>query len=250
MEQVDTVRLGMLTPSSNSILEPLTSRMLAGRPEITAHFSRFRVTQIGLSDQALGQFSADQFLPASELLADAKVASILWNGTSAAWMGFEADETLCAAITTRTGIPASTAVLAFRDVFRAKGIGTVGLVTPYTADVQTRIQENWGRAGFACRAERHAGLAENFAFATLPAQEIGDMARAVAAEGVEAVAIVCTNLDGAWIAAEIERELGIPVYDSVAVSLWKSLSLAGVDPGQIAGWGSVFSIPAPDRSRA
>src|SRR5881628_1269412 len=51
-----TVRLGMLTPSSNSILEPMTARLLAEQPGITAHFARLRVTQIGLSTAALGQF--------------------------------------------------------------------------------------------------------------------------------------------------------------------------------------------------
>ena len=32
------VRLGMLTPSSNTALEPITSAMLAGMPEVSAHF--------------------------------------------------------------------------------------------------------------------------------------------------------------------------------------------------------------------
>ena len=32
------VRIGMLTPSSNTALEPLTSAMLSGLPEVSAHF--------------------------------------------------------------------------------------------------------------------------------------------------------------------------------------------------------------------
>ena len=43
------VFLGMLTPSSNTVLEPVTTAMLAGLPEVTAHFSRFKVTEIALS---------------------------------------------------------------------------------------------------------------------------------------------------------------------------------------------------------
>src|SRR5918912_725830 len=35
-----TLRLGMLTPSSNTVLEPITYRMLAGVPDVTAHFAR------------------------------------------------------------------------------------------------------------------------------------------------------------------------------------------------------------------
>ena len=118
-----TARLGMLTPSSNSVLEPMTARMLAGQGGVTAHFSRLRVTQIGLSQAALGQFDRGPMLAAAELLADARVSSILWNGTSGAWLGFGNDEALSAAITERTGVPASTSALAFRDLFRRRRIG-------------------------------------------------------------------------------------------------------------------------------
>ncbi|HVQ70801.1 MAG TPA: Asp/Glu/hydantoin racemase, partial [Bradyrhizobium sp.] len=59
-------RLGMLTPSSNSVLEPVTCAMLAGGPGITAHFSRFRVTEIALDAQALNQFDPSNMLPAAD----------------------------------------------------------------------------------------------------------------------------------------------------------------------------------------
>lgn len=234
-------RLGMLTPSSNTVLEPLTARMLAALPSVTAHFSRFRVTEIGLSEAALGQFDSAPMAAASDLLADAKVASIVWNGTSAAWLGFPADEALAAAVTARTGIPASTCVLAYRDLFRARGLARIGLVTPYTADVQAKILANWAAAGFDASAERHLGLSENFAFAAVGRAEIARMTHEVAAERVEAIAILCTNLDGAGLVEGLERELGIPVFDSVAVSLWKSLDLAGIDPASLAEWGDLFA---------
>ena len=48
--------LGMLTPSSNTVLEPMTTAMLDGLPEVSAHFGRFRVTEISLGAGALGQF--------------------------------------------------------------------------------------------------------------------------------------------------------------------------------------------------
>ncbi len=242
----ETVRLGMLTPSSNTVLEPVTARILAGLPRVSLHVSRFRVTAIGLSAAALGQFDRDRIVAAADLLADARVASIMWNGTSAAWLGFRADEDLCAAITARSGIPASTSVLAFRDLFRARGITRVGLVTPYTADVQARIAANWGEAGFDCRRERHLGLSENFAFAAVSEAEIGRMAREVAAEDAEAVAIVCTNLAAAALAARLEREIGIPVFDSVVVTLWKALALAGQETSALAPWGRLFSDRADD----
>jgi maleate isomerase len=241
------VRLGMLTPSSNTVLEPTTIAMLAGLDDVTAHFSRFRVTQIGLSEQALGQFDDAEILRAAELLADAKVDVIAWNGTSASWLGFERDERLCERIKAATGIEACTSILAFREIFETRALRRIGLVTPYTGDVQDRIVANWTKAGFACTAERHLALSDNFSFAEVEEARVADLARQVAREGCDAVAIVCTNIRGARLAAELERELGIPVYDSIATTVWKSLRLAGIDASRLQGWGSLFRQPTRGR---
>lgn len=235
------IRLGMLTPSSNTVLEPVTFAMLAGLPDVTAHFSHFKVTEIALSDQALQQFDDAEILRAAELLVHARVAVIAWNGTSAAWLGFDRDERLCDRIRAATGVAACTSVLAFRDVFRERGIKRIGLVTPYRDDVQAKIVANWSTAGFACAAERHLGLQDNFSFADVASDEIAAMARAVVSDGCDAVAIMCTNMRGAAVAPSLEAELGVPVYDSVAVTLFQSLRLAGRDPRAVNGWGSLFS---------
>jgi len=234
-------RLGMLTPSSNTALEPLTCAMAADMPNVSAHFARFGVTQIGLSAAALGQFDNERLLEAAGLLADARVDVIAWNGTSAAWLGFERDEELCAAITARTGIQACTCILAYRELFETWGLRKIGLVTPYSDDVQDKIMTNWDTDRFSCSAERHLGGArDNFSFAEVTEDEIADMVRDVAKAGCDAVAIVCTNLKGSAIAPALERELGIPVLDSISVTLWKSLVLAGRDPSALAAWGGPF----------
>src|SRR5882757_4731152 len=149
------IRLGMLTPSSNTVLEPVSTAMIAGLPEVSVHFGRFKVTEIALSDQALRQFDDSEILRAAELLAHAKVDVIAWNGTSASWLGFERDERLCERITATTGIRACTTVLAYRDLFRRLGTTRIGLVTPYRREVQDRIIANWGSEGLPCVAERH-----------------------------------------------------------------------------------------------
>ncbi|MFL5006706.1 MAG: aspartate/glutamate racemase family protein [Microvirga sp.] len=245
------VRLGMLTPSSNTVLEPTSVAMLAGVPEATAHFARFRVLEIALSDRALGQFDDSEILRAAELLADAKVDVIAWNGTSAGWLGFERDEGLCERITATTGIASCTSILAFREIFRATAVRHVGLVTPYRDDVQGRIMANWAEAGFPCTAERHLRLQDNFSFAEVPEATVAEMIRDVAREGCDAVAVVCTNMRGAALIEALEDEIGVPIYDSIAVTVWKSLAVAGLDPARVEGWGSLFGgVPAAQAGAA
>src|SRR3954447_16727664 len=108
----------MLTPSSNTILEPVTGAMLADVPGVTAHFARFRVTEISLGDRALSQFDDEPILEAARLLADARVNCIAWNGTSAGWLGLARDRELRSAITRETAIPATSSVLALVEIFR------------------------------------------------------------------------------------------------------------------------------------
>lgn len=234
------VLLGMLTPSSNTVLEPVTSAMLSGLPEVSAHFGRFKVTEIALSERALGQFDDGEILRAADLLSHAKLDCIGWNGTSSGWLGFDADERLCRRITEATGIPACTSVLALNEIFRLTGVARFGLVSPYLDDVQRRIVANYARSGFECAAERHLGLQDNYSFSEVSADQLRAMAREVARARPQAITIFCTNLRGAPLVEELERELGIPVYDSIATVVWKSLKLAGVDTRRVRGWGRLF----------
>ncbi|WP_321916344.1 maleate cis-trans isomerase family protein [Burkholderia cepacia] len=233
--------LGMLTPSSNTSLEPLTSAMVAGLPGVSAHFARFPVTEISLTGPALGQFDDDKIIQAALLLADAKVDVIAWNGTSSGWLGFEADERLCERITAATGIPATTSVLALNEILKKTNAHEFGLVTPYLDDVQTKIVDNYRRSGLNCIAERHLNLKVNFSFSEVTGDEIGNMVREVAAAGPRAISIFCTNLNAAHLVPVLEEETGIPIYDTISTVVWKSLQLADYDTRQVKGWGRLFS---------
>ena len=238
----DRVFLGMLTPSSDTILEPVTTAMIAGLPEVTAHFSRFKVTEIALSGPALAQFDDSEILRAAELLAHAKVNVIAWNGTSSGWLGFERDEQLCERIKGATGIPACTAMLALNEVLQITGARTVGFVTPYLDDVQARINANYQKAGWKVAADRHLRMQDNFSFSTVAADQMREMTRDVAAAKPDAIAIVCTNMRGAPLAEELEARHGVPIYDTVSTTVWKSLKIAGVDTKRVKGWGRIFNV--------
>src|SRR5918996_369119 len=80
--------LGVLTPSSNTVLEPLTCAMLHDLPDVSAHFGRFRVREISLREEALGQFEAAPILEAAGRLPDAPVGPLLWGRSKPGGMGF------------------------------------------------------------------------------------------------------------------------------------------------------------------
>ena len=234
------VLLGMLTPSSNTALEPLTSAMLSGLPEVSAHFGRFRVTEISLQPQALGQFDMAPILEAARLLADAHVDVIAWNGTSSGWLGFEADVALCRLIEQETGVRCCTSVLALNEIMEKTQRKRFGLVTPYLDDVQAAIVANYARSGFECVAERHLNRSVNFSFSEVEPTQIVQMAHEAAEARPQCLTTFCTNLRAAQLAPALEAALGLPVYDTVSTAVWKSLLLCGVDTRRVKGWGSLF----------
>jgi maleate isomerase len=234
------LRLGVLTPSSNTALEPLTSALVASLPGASAHFSRFRVTEIALDAAALGQFDDSKVLAAAELLADAKVDVIGWSGTAAGWLGFDRDRQLVERIRERTGIPATTAVLALNELMALKDISRLALVTPYTQDVQERIVANYRTLGIEVVAERHLGIRVNHDFAGVDPQRLRALMEEVAAARPQAITTFCTNLRAAQLAPAIERSLGIPLLDTVSTTVWGMVLAAGGSPAAITGWGGLF----------
>lgn len=236
-----SVRLGVLTPSSNTALEPLTSAIVATLGNVSAHFSRFKVTEISLRPDALGQFNDSKILAAAELLADAHVDVIGWSGTSSGWLGFDADRRLVERIQHHTGIPATTAVLALNELLALKSIDRLGLVSPYTPDIQQRIVNNYAGIGVEVVAEQHLDIHVNYDFALVTQDQLREMMRKVALAHPQAMTTFCTNLHAAPLAQSIEAELGIPLLDTVSTTVWGMLRAAGVSPSAIRGWGQLYN---------
>jgi maleate isomerase len=218
-------RIGMIVPSSNTCLEPQSYRILGDRDDVTIHFTRIPVTRIALDDSSDKQFDP---------------AVIAWNGTSGSWLGADHDRELTAGIRDATGIPATTSTLAYVAAFESFGTERIGLFTPYTEDVNHAIMASYERDGIKTIGHRALGLSDNESFARVTDDEMRPGSLELAAARPDALIYLCTNLYGANIAAELEAETGVPVLDSVAVTLWHCLKLAG-SPLLAPRWGRLLA---------
>lgn len=234
-------RIGHITPSSNTALEPLTYAM--NRPldgKVAHHFTRTTVTHLALSGASEAQFQMEPMLAAATLLADAPLDAIVWNGTSASWRGIDNDLSLCAAITERTGLPASSSTLAFYKAFKEFGLTTVGLALPYTDDISQQIAVEYGRQGLSITGIASLGLVANCDIGAAEPDAIRDVLRKAAAGNPDCIAVVCTNFNATDLIAEMEAELGVMIVDSIAVTFWDACRIAGVDVA-IDGWGRLLA---------
>jgi maleate isomerase len=223
------------------VLEPLTC--LISRPfdqRVSHHFTRLKVDAITLEDRHTGQFRPGPMLAAADLLSDAAVDAIVWNGTSGAWNGIAADREICARISELSGVPSSTSTLAQLEVLDRGGFTRCGLAVPYTADVTERIEEVYAREGVQVVASAHAGVSGNRAMAFVTEQHIRELIRAADSPEAECILLICTGVAGAQLVEEMEAELGKPIFDSVAVTLWKALAMVGIT-ARLEGWGRLLA---------
>jgi len=233
-------KIGHITPSSNTAVEPMTALLNASMADrVSHHFTRIRVTQITLGEGTASQFEFDRMLAAAELLADAPLNAIVWNGTAASWLGIERDEALCSEITDRTGLPSSTATLAFHAAFQQFGFRKIALAVPYTGEVTEQIAGVYAQRGIQVVSSAHLGQSVNAEFADNGPDPIRALLRDADSDAAECIAVVCTNFPATPLVDEMERELRKPILDSIAVTFWQACRLAGVTP-QLKGWGALM----------
>ena len=215
----ETRRIGLLIPSSNTVVEQEATRLIPQDGSVSLHFSRFQVTTISADSDSVRQFEQDGMLQAALLLADAEVDRIAWAGTAASWLGIGQDEAFVSEMEARCGIPTTTAVLAINKRLSQLGARRIGLVTPYIAALERQIVDNYKGMGIEVVASRRLNLTVNTEYADVDETQIEEMVRNVTEPKPDAIVIMCTNLRFGIEASQLELELCTPIIDSVAATI-------------------------------
>lgn len=232
----------MLTPSSNTTLEPATGTLIGDLGDLSVHYSRFRVTHIDFDDDGLRQFDDEPMLAASALLADARVHAIVWNGTSGGWLGAARDERLCRTITAKTSVPATTVTLTLLSLLKRCGAERIAFITPYRREVQARILDNFEATGFTCVDIEPFGLSDNFSFSGVAAQALDQRVELAAQARPDVIIPFCTNMPATRHIVRWESEYGIPVLESTALALRGGLDLIGRPTTDLIARGRLFAL--------
>ena len=213
-------RIGMIVPSSNTVVEPICSRIFFGMEDVvTVHYSRLEVVNVSLDDNSTRQFAVDTMLRAADQLAQAKVDAIIWNGTAGSWLGIERDREMCQKIEEKTKIPMSTASL--------------GLVGSY---------REYEKLGLTAAGVTGLGITENTEIGSVTKEQLETLCCSTGAGHGEGIAVVCTNLAAAWRADLIEKRSGAVVFDSVTAAVREALKLCGLEKLSFQGWGKLLDV--------
>lgn len=226
-------RLGLIVPSTNSVVEPELGGAL---PEgVAAYATRVPVAEATRPEDKVASILAmrDRLPAAAAELGSLGVDVVAYACTSGSFLGGrDSDAETCAALSEAAGAPAITTSTAAVAALRTLGAQRVAVVTPYIAAVAAGAADYLTHAGFEVVARRDLELLSNLAKGRLDPSASADLVReAVAGVEVDAVLISCTNWRTFDHLPVLERELGVPVVSSNLATLWGALRLAGVEDG-------------------
>lgn len=153
--------------------------------------------------------------------------------------GYQAGIHIKDTIESNTKFPASTSSLAQVDVLKEWGFTKIALATPYSEGPVKELYKYYKSCGIEILNDAKLGETVNAEVANTTLERIRSLIREADHPDAECIVIPCTNLPAALVVEEMELELGKPIFDSIVVTLWKALRLAGIE-SPTHGWGRLL----------
>ncbi len=162
--------------------------------------------------------------------------SVLYACTSGSFIhGVEGERKLREAMEAAGCANPVTASGAAMQALGLSGAVKVAIATPYSAALTVKLVDFVAEAGFDVVATHYLGLHRGIA--AVSQSTIVDLVRRCAGSGADAVFVSCTSMRTFGKVAQLEAELGVPVFTSNQVSLWAALTAADALVGRHAGDG-------------
>lgn len=133
-----------------------------------------------------------------------------------------------------------TSSSAAMQALRLAGAHKVAVTAPYSGALTQRLVHFVEDSGFEVVSAHYLGLHRGIAQVSL--STVVDLVRQTAGSGADAVFVSCTSLRTFGVVAQLEAELGIPVFTSNQVSLWAALHAADALRGRRANDGTPWLL--------
>lgn len=224
-----TKRVGLLIPSSNTVMEVDFYRHLPAT--VTVHTGRMymEATTVEGEEAMLDVYA----IPAAEILATVKPDVVVFGCTSAgALRGNEYDADLCRRISEVTGSPTVSVIDSARRELKATHAKAVAVLTPYVDELNKRIKASVEADGIEVVSIHGMAISVNFDLARVEPAEIVEFARRKLGNKppADALFVSCTNYR-ALAALPMLRELyNIPVITSNQAALAAACRALSVKP--------------------
>ncbi len=222
--------IGVMTPAMNTVVQPELELL---RPEgVTNQMQRFRLGGDNVSDDLISE---------AEKLMDCNPAAIAVGLTTDAGPGgVEKLARRCVQLEDAVGIPVLNASAADHQALRALGARRIGVVTPFSPEIDQHVKANTEAAGFDVVDIRGTCAPSLPDICETPLNKIREVFDQVARSGCDAILQVGTALPVVGLINELETELKKPVVACNIAVYWQTLRKVGIsDP--IEGFGTLLA---------
>ncbi len=215
--KLSPVRVGLLVPSSNIVMEVDFYRHL---PEnFTLHPARMYLEETTRSAEMK---MIEEYAPgAAELVKTVRPHFVVFGCTSAGSLGGpDYDREVCSRISEITGVPTIGVFSAVREALLQSKVRSVAVITPYVEDINASIRHGLEAEGFHVAAIHGMGIHVNFELATPTPEEIVSFATDKL-KGIQAdiLFVSCTDFRAMEAIPLLKKQFGLPVITSNRAAL-------------------------------
>jgi len=206
-------RIGLLIPSSNTVMEVDFVRNLAH--DTTVHTGRMYMveTTVAGEERMLDEFA----MPAAEAVGTALPHVVVFGCTSAgALRGKQYDAELCKRIGSVTNATPVSVIASVNQALRDTRASRVAVITPYVDELNQRIKASVEAEGIEVTSMHGMGITKNFDIAQVTPDEIVDFVRQRigARVNAEALFISCTNFNAMSALSALRMIYEVPMVTS------------------------------------
>lgn len=231
------VRLGVIVPSVNSVVEAWYPRVVPDG--VSVHFARM-LMPAGTSPERIIEMDRTDGMRAIRQLASCRPHAIAYGCTASSIVqGHAFDADLREEIRHIAGCPGTSATISILAACARLGLKRVTAISPYPEVVDSAERRFFAEGGIATIAGAHLGITDGFRLAAPTPAAILDLALGAWDPQSDGMIIACLNFRSHPIIDELEARIEKPVVTSTQATLWHVLRLAGI-AAPIPGYGRLL----------
>lgn len=230
----ERLRIGMLVPSGNVVIEPQVNAML---PQGVALYAT-RLPLRGSSEAELLAM-ARNVEEGARLLGHAGVGLIAFNCTAVSTYSKAMEADIRQRIAAAAGLPALMTSAAIVEALKTLRARKVVLLTPYIPEVNAREVAFLQAEGLEVLSATGLGLDTNTQMARLEPGVFVELGKKHRDDRADAYLVSCTAVRSAEVIDELERSLGRPVVTSNQAITWHCLRKGGIGD-KVRGFGALL----------
>jgi len=238
------LKLGIVIPSTNSIVQPETDAMRP--PGVTNHIGRIHIGDLPLTNDTefvsmVEAIGPDLYGAVDRVMTCKPAHLIMAMSIPTFWGGVAGAEQLRTRMEARAGVAVSLGSLACAEALRKfPEVRRIGILTPYQPIGDAHVARFFEEGGWRVGAVHSLKRPSEVQIGHATEADLRDGLKALAAQGVDAIVQAGTDLAMADLAGEAERWLGLPVIAINVATYWSALRRNGI-ADKVRGFGTLLA---------